>query len=104
MEKPVLEKEYRFLLENIQTLVGYKRTHSEDEKYLSKLQLRIEDLTETLENYGLSVEDYTEEHQSWFEMVESLKAQAVQMVYPAIIKNGQIVLQGKVFIPGNRNN
>lgn len=104
MEKPVLEKEYRFLIENIQTLVGYKRTHSEDEKYLSKLQLRIEDLTETLENYGLSVEDYTEEHRSWFEMVESPKAQADQMVYPAIVKNGQVVLQGKVFIPENKNN
>ena len=98
-EKPVLEKDYRFLIENIQTLVGYKRTHTDDEKYLVKLQQRIEDLTESLENYGYSVEDYTEEHQSCFDMVESSKVQRIKMVYPAIVKNGLPVLLGKVFVP-----
>lgn len=99
IEKPSLEQEYRFLIEGIQTLIGYKRTHADDDKYTSKLQMRIEDLAETLENYNITVEDYTEENKSWFEAVESSKVDTPKMVYPAIVKNGSIVLQGKVFIP-----
>lgn len=99
IEKPSLEQEYRFLIEGIQTLIGYKRTHADDDKYTSKLQMRIEDLAETLENYNLTVEDYTEENKSWFEAVESSKVDTPKMVYPAIVKNGSMILQGKVFIP-----
>lgn len=99
IEKPSLEQEYRFLIEGIQTLIGYKRTHADDDKYMSKLQMRIEDLAETLENYNLTVEDYNEENKSWFETVESTKFDSPKMVYPAIVKNGSIILHGKVFVP-----
>ena len=71
----------------------------EDEKYLAKLQQRIEDLTESLENYGFSVEDYTEEFSSWFNMVPSPNVQTIKLAYPAIVKDGQAILLGKVFIP-----
>lgn len=99
-EKPVFEKEYRFLLESIQTLLGYKRVHSpEEEKYTKKLQERIEDLAETLENYNLAVEDYNGENNHMFELVESVDKLEPKMAYPAIVKNGQAVLKGKVFIP-----
>ena len=94
-----MEQEYRFLVEGLQTLIGYKRTHISDEKYLSKLQMRIEDVAESLENYNLTVEDYSEEKGSWFEMLESSKVSAPQMVFPAIVRNGKAVLPGKVFIP-----
>lgn len=100
-EKPTIEQEYRFLLEGIQTLVGYERMHSEDEKYLSKLQTRVEDLAETLENYNLDVENYTEKHKTWFEAAESDKVTEPKMVYPAIVRDGSVVLQGKVFVPKN---
>ena len=103
VEKPHLEKEYRFLVEGIQTLIGYKRTHSDDEKYLSKLQIRIEDLAETLENYNLSVEEYSVEHSGWFEAIESSKVNTPQMVFPAIVREGHAVVPGKVFIPENKN-
>jgi len=100
-EKPTIEQEYRFLLEGIQTLVGYERMHTEDEKYLSKLQTRVEDLAETLENYNLDVENYTEEHKTWFEAAESDKVTEPKMVYPAIVRDGTVVLPGKVFVPKN---
>ena len=61
--------------------------------------MRIEDLAEALENYNLSVEEYVEEHSGWFETVESTKVETPQMVYPAIVKEGQAVLSGKVFVP-----
>ena len=99
IEKPQLEKEYRFLIEGIQTLIGYKRTHANDEKYLTKLQTRIEDVAELFENYNLTVEDYSEEHKSWFDTVESSKVTAPQMVYPAIVRDEKAVLIGKVFVP-----
>lgn len=103
MEKPTIEREYRFLLEGIQSLTGYERTHDKSEdKYLEKLQTRIEDLAETLENYNLTLENYTKDNEHWFEKVVSDKAVETRMVYPAVVKNGKdVVLQGKVFIPKN---
>lgn len=97
--KPTIEQEYRFMLESIQTLVGYERTHADDEKYLSKLQMRVEDLAETLENYNLTIENYTEDNRTWFEATESDKVTESKMVYPAIVRDGQVVLSGKVFVP-----
>lgn len=98
-EKPTLEREYRFLLEGMQSLLGYERTHSsDDDKFLKKLQIRIEDLAELLENYNLSVENYSEECEHWFEKVISPETKETRMVYPAIVKDGQAVLKGKVFI------
>lgn len=101
MEKPSIEKEYRFLLEGIQSLTGYKRTHDKsEEKYLDRIQTRIEDLAETLENYNLTLENYTGENEYWFEKVVSDKATDIRMVYPAVVRNGKdVVLYGKVFIP-----
>lgn len=98
-EKPLLEQEYRFLIEGIQTLVGYERAHAEDEKYLTKLQKRVEDLADTLDNYNLTIENYTDDHKAWFETVESDKVSEPRMVFPAIVRDSRAVLPGKVFIP-----
>lgn len=94
-EKATLEKDFRFLLEGIQSLVGYKRVHSEEEpKYIRKLKERIEDVGELLENYNLTVVDYTEDNEYMFEVVEG---QETRMALPAIMKNGNVVLKGKIF-------
>lgn len=99
-EKPTIEKHYKALLEGIQSLVGYERTHQEDEKYVKKIQGRIEDLAELLENYGLTVVDYSEDKDQWFDKVPSPNTQKIKMVYPAIVKDEQsLVLKGKVFVP-----
>lgn len=101
MAKPSIEKEYRFLLESIQSLLGYKRTHSPgEEKYEKKLHNRIEDIAECLENYNLSVVDFDGENDYLFEMVSSEEAKEKRMVYPAIVKDSMPVLKGKVFVPG----
>ena len=100
MEKPTIEKEYYFLLERIQSLLGYERTHSQDEdKYVKKIQNRIEDLAECLENYNLTTEDYNGDNDYLFEMVSSPETKEKKMVYPAIVKNGVAILKGKVFLP-----
>lgn len=99
-EKPTLDKEYRPLLENLQTLIGYERTHSEaEEKYTKKLIERIEDIVEQLDSYGLEVIDYSEEVSNMFEKVTSPNTSSLKMVYPAIAKSGTAILLGKVFIP-----
>lgn len=98
-EKPSIEREYSVLLEGIQTLVGYKRAHSEDEKFSKKIQERIEDMAELLENYSLNIVDYTEENASMFDFVPSANTTEIKQVYPAIIKAGQIIKKGKVFTP-----
>lgn len=98
-EKPTLEKEYRFLLESVQSLIGYKRAHHEDEKFIRKIQERIEDMAESLDNYNLVVEDYTEEYRNWFDAIENQNVQSVTQVLPAIVKNGNVVLKGRIFVP-----
>lgn len=99
-EKPTIEREYRVLLEGIQALIGYKRGHSpEEEKYLSKLQGRVEDLAELLDNYSLEAVDFIPEHSDWFEAIESKNTTEIKMVTPAIVKNGALVIKGKIFIP-----
>ncbi len=99
--KPSLEKEYRPLLENIQTLVGYSRTHSEDEKFSRKIQERIEDMAELLDTYNLYLVNYSEEKESWFEKVSSPNTNQPKMAYPAIVKADEVVLKGKIFVPEN---
>ena len=100
MEKPTIEKDYSFLLESIQSLLGYKRTHSpEEEKYLTKLQSRIEDLSECLENYNLTIEDYNGENDYLFEAVASKETIKTKMILPAIVKDNIAVLKGKIFVP-----
>ncbi|MDE6794677.1 MAG: hypothetical protein K2J63_05160, partial [Muribaculaceae bacterium] len=99
-EKPTIERDYRVLLEGIQSLLGYKRGHSEtDEKYLSKLQNRIEDLADLLDNYDLEAVDYTSDKAHWFDAIESEKASEIKLVTPAIVKEGNLIIKGKIFIP-----
>lgn len=98
--KPSIEKEYRFLLESIQSLLGYERVHeATEEKYVKKLQTRIEDLAETLENYNLAFENYDGNNILKFEQVPSEGASEPRMVYPAVTKDGVVVLKGKLFVP-----
>lgn len=100
--KPSLDSNYLPLLESIQTLVGYERTHSEEEeKYARKLKERIEDVSEVLDTWNLTFEDYSGTNDSFFELIPSDKTTERKMVYPAILKNGAVVIKGKVFIPLN---
>ena len=98
-EKPTLEKEYGLLLESIQSLLGAAYKDLPDEKRLAKIDDHIETLTESLENYGLEVIQFSEDNIALFEQMESLKMlDAPVMVYPAICKNGVLVKKGKVFV------
>lgn len=99
-DKPTLDKEYRLLLESIQSLVGYKRNHdSTEEKYTKKMQDRIEDLAESLDNYDIILVNYSEDNSSWFEKVPSPNTIELKEVFPAIIKGNYLIIPGKVFIP-----
>lgn len=100
-EKPSLEREYGVLLEGIQSLIGYKRAHNEDEKFNKKIQERIEDLAELLENYNIQVVDYNGDNVMLFDLVPSTNTTETKQVYPAIIKANQIIKKGKVFTPEN---
>lgn len=99
-EKPSLEKEYRPLIETIQSLVGYERNHDKtEEKYSKKLQERIEVLVESLDSYNIVLENYSEDKVQWFEVVASPNTKELKEVYPAVVKNGALIIPGKVFVP-----
>jgi len=98
--KPTLEANFAAFLDGIQSLVGYSRTHSSDEeKYVAKVQQRIEDVAELLENYDLELVNYDGNNASLFEEVESGNIQTPKMVFPAITKKGETIRKGKIFIP-----
>lgn len=98
--KPTLEGNFKSILEGLQSLIGYKRTHSEtEEKYVGKLQQRIEDTAELLDNYDLQVVDYADGRDNLFEMISSSTAQQPKMIVPAITKGDALVLKGKIFVP-----
>ena len=87
------------ILQNIQMLIGYSRTHGEDEKFVKKIRERIEDLAETMENYNLLVVDYSEDCDRWFEKVPSPNTVEPRMAFPAIVRGNEVILLGKIFVP-----
>ena len=97
-DKPTLEKEYGLLLENIQSLLGVAYSQQPDEKRLHKIDERIEQLVESLENYNLEIVPFSEDKLDWFEQMESTKVEKPTMICPAIVKDGVLVKKGKVFI------
>lgn len=98
-EKPTLEGDYRSLLESIQSLIGFKRAHNEnDDKYIVKLNKRIEDLAEDLDAYNIKVVDYNGSNEEMFNRMSSSDVSETKMVTPAFVKNGKVVIKGKVFV------
>lgn len=96
-EKPVFEKEYGVLLDCIQSLLGasYQPT---DDKWLKRVNSRIEELAESLENYNLEVVMYDENNSQFFEVIETENATTPTVSLPAIIKKGSVIRKGKVFV------
>ena len=97
-EKPTLEKEYGILLDSIQSLLGVAYSKQTDEKRLKKIDERIEQLVDSLENYGLEVVSYSDEQKGLFDELSSDKVTEPTMICPAIIKENNIIRKGKVFI------
>lgn len=98
LEKPTLEKTYGSLLDSIQSVLGVAYSNIDSEKRLAKIDDRLEQLVESLENYGLEVVKYAEENRMWFESLTSTKVSEPTMISPAIIKNGEVIRKGKVFV------
>lgn len=97
-ESPTLENSYTSLLESIQSLLGVAYSNQPDEKRLNKIDQRIEQLVDSLENYGLEVIKYSDDKIDWFEQMQSDKVMSPTMIYPAIAKNGTLIKKGKVFV------
>lgn len=97
-DKPTLEREYGLLLESIQSLLGVAYSQQPDEKRLHKIDERIEQLVESLENYNLEIVPFSEDKLDRFEQMESTKVEKPTMICPAIVKDGVLVKKGKVFI------
>lgn len=98
-EKVTLSRDFGFLLESIQSVIGASYS-VETEKGIERLKDRCGQLSESLENYGLRTVVYTDncpEH--YFEITrnETLDTPATRM--PAILKGDRVVLKGKAVIP-----
>lgn len=98
LEKPTLEKTYGSLLDSIQSVLGVAYSNTDNEKRLAKIDDRLEQLVDSLENYGLEVIKYAEDNSLWFECLTSTKVSEPVMICPAIVKNGEVIRKGKVFV------
>ena len=99
-DKPTLDRNFPGLLESIQSLIGFTRYHNRDEeKYDKKLNSRLEDIIDQLDTQGIDMVDYTSDNSYMFEPIPSDKATEIKPVFPAFVKDGNIILKGKVFIP-----
>lgn len=98
-EKVTLSRNFRFLLESIQSVVGASYL-VDTEKGVARLKDRCEQLSESLENYGLKAVEYTADcPENYFEITgnDTLDAPVTRM--PAILEGDRVVLKGKVVVP-----
>lgn len=97
VEKPTLESDYLELLENVQSLLGAYAMDSSNENRMKRIEQRIQALSECLENYSLSSVVYNGENKDLFNFQPSANVISETMVLPAIMKDGKIIIKGKVF-------
>ncbi len=102
-EKPTLEKTYGTLLESIQSLLGVAYSNRSDGERLRKIDGRIEQLVESMENHNFKVVKYVDDSKGLFEEFPSKNVDEPVMICPAITKNGKAVLSGKVFVKDNQD-
>lgn len=92
------EEENIWLLTEIQSLIGYERYKQDSPNYLEELKERCEDLAATLYNKRLEFIDYDNDS-TMFELIEVADIEKPVLTYPAILKDKDIVLRGRVFVP-----
>lgn len=98
-EKVTLSRNFQFLLESIQSVIGASYL-TDTEKGVERLKDRCEQLRESLENYGLKAVEYTADcPDNYFELTcnDTLDAPVTRM--PAILEGNRVVLKGKAVIP-----
>ena len=99
-DKPTLDRNFPGLLGSIQSLIGFTRYHNNSEdKYDKKLNSRLEDIIDQLDTQGIEVVDYTPENSFMFEQIPSDKATEIKPVFPAFVKDSNVILKGQIFIP-----
>lgn len=97
IQKPTLEGDYVELLENVQALLGAHAMEQSNENRTKRIEQRIQLLAECLENYSLQSVNYDGNNKEMFNFQPSANVTTETMVLPAIIKEGKVVLKGKVF-------
>ena len=68
-----------------------------NENRTKRIEQRIQFLAECLENYSLQSVNYDGNNKEMFNFQPSANVTTETMVLPAIIKEGKVVLKGKVF-------
>lgn len=103
-KRPSLEEDFEALLSEIQSLAGYRRGKPKDEHDFSiGLCSKVDELTDHLMTYGLTLEDYDGGNKDWFDCIPSERATETRQVFPAVIKGEVCVSKGRVFVPKNEN-
>jgi len=97
-EEITLEKDFKLLLNSIQMMLGISYEEDVSEKYLKKLKERVEEVGESLENYGIKVIKYSDEVKAGFEIVSRENIENPITLVPALEKDGIIVMKGKAAV------
>lgn len=100
-EEQPFERKYDWILSHIQSVIGYGRYKRGASDYTDNLRERCEDLVLILSNIQLKFVDYNGSNDELFDMVEDADAREITLVLPSVLKDDELILKGKVFIPEN---
>lgn len=98
VEKPTLESEFSELLGNIQSLLGAAAMNPSNEMRVKRIDQRIQLLAESLEVYDITILNYDGSNKQMFNAQPSENVTEDTMVTPAILKNGKVIIKGKLFV------
>lgn len=98
IEKPTLENSYQELLSSIQALLGAYAMDASNSNRLSRIEQKIQQLSDSLDNYDIQSVNYDGNNKEMFNFQPSSNVTVETMVLPAMIKGGKVIMKGKVFI------
>lgn len=92
-----LTSDFFNLLENVQSIIGYVDIHSFE--LPEDLRNRFSSYKKSLMNSDVSLEDYSSDNSSLFEIIKTSEIKSNKQVFPAILYKEELMIKGRIFIP-----
>lgn len=92
-----LTSDFLNLLDNVQSIIGYADIHFQE--LPEELQKRFASYKKSLMNSDVSLQDYSSDNSSLFEIVKTTEIKSNKQVLPAILYKEELLIKGRIFIP-----
>lgn len=96
---PTLENNYHELLESLQSILGALEVEKANLNIPKGIRNKKEDILATLESYDISVIYFDGTDTKPFSIMSSPNVTQNTLVFPALAKNGKVILKGRILSP-----